>query len=99
LHDKDERQLGGNPSGNSYSLIGFNECRNCAATSWLWLSDSRTGSSYKECRECGCVVLLNRGYIDKDLGIGLSKQSDLGSYDTYQPADGYVSHEISGVSL
>lgn len=95
---RDEDQLGGAPSGNSYSLIGYNECA-CGNADWEWDSDHRTGSSYKACKACGHLVLLNRGYIDPAMGIALSMRSGVGSWDTLRPAPGFVSHEISGVSL
>ena len=96
--DDTQHQLDGNPSGNSYSRIGYSPCQ-CGEIRWEWDSDHRTGSSYKQCRACGRIVLLNRGYIDSALGVALSMKSGTGSWDTLQPAPGFVSHEISGVSL
>ena len=64
-------------------------CPNCGAVEWMPTTDSRTGSSIFECRNCGHWLLLGRGYIEGG-GLLLDRPNVLGSWGTFSVRSEHV---------
>lgn len=86
-------QVSRSPSGHSYSIVGFNECQACGNRGWEFGSDANTGSTMKFCTQCGAGVIINRGYIDPNLGVALDRPNTVGSWCSYSAASGWLRYE------
>ncbi len=90
---KDDSQVTRHPSGASYSITGYNACIHCGCTAWEFDTERGTGSTIKLCRGCGAGAIINRGWIDGNLGVALSSPRVVGSWCSYSLASGWIRYE------